>query len=249
MDKSKMYFWDVLALFLLVVTLGILFFGLPFIAHWGGSFTPARTITVTAQGKTTATPDEADISFSVIAQGANPATLSNTSNQKMNSVMSFIASEGIVTSDITTVNYNLQPNYQYDKNGNQIGVLDYTLTQTVEVKIRDLTKTAAVLGGLAPLGVDNISNVDFTFQNPDEFIALAREDALSKAKSEAQSMASEANASLGDVLTITESSYVPGPLPVYAMAESTGAMNASTPSISPGTQDVTDEVTATYALN
>jgi uncharacterized protein YggE len=249
MDKSKMYFWDVLAILIFVLVINLVFFVMPLLANWKGSFTPARTITVTAQGMTVATPDEADITFSVVTQGQNPQTLSDNNNQKIGAVMQFISSQNIASSDIATTGYDLEPNYQYDRTSQRNFINGYTLTQTVQVKIRDLANVASVLGGLAPLGVNQIGGVNFTFQDPNKFIGIARGDALTKASAEAGQMAAQANASLGEVVTITESSYVPVPVPMFSMsATSAGMANAATPSIAPGTQNVTDNVTVTYAL-
>lgn len=257
-----MYFWDVLALLILVVIVNLIFFVMPALNGWKNSFVPARTITVTAQGMTTATPDMAQISFSVVSQGQNPQTLSNNNNTKMGAVMQFISSQGIASSDIATTGYDLEPQYN---NTNVVylpeiptptpavaqtpAIVGYTLTQTVEVNVRDLTKVATVLGGLAPLGVNQVGGVDFTFQNPDKFTAIARGQALTNAAAEASEMAAQAGASLGEVVTVSESSYVPGP--VYAMAANAGAGGSApvNPSLAPGTQNVTDNVTVTYQLN
>ena len=167
----------------------------------------------------------------------------------MNAVMQFVSSQGIASSDIATTGYDLEPNYQYDRNSGRNFITGYTLTQTVEVKIKDLTKVAGVLGGLAPLGVNQIGGVNFTFQDQDTFIAAARSDAMNKAKQQAMAMASEAGASLGEVVTVSESSYIPFPQTPYAVSNAMGAVAAPvTPSIQPGSQDVTDSVTVTYEL-
>jgi len=246
-----MYFWDVLALFILVLVINVIFFVMPMLASWRGSLVPARTLTVSAQGMATVSPDMAVIDFSVVTQGQDPKALSDNNNSKMNAVMQFVSSQGIASSDIATTGYDLEPNYQWDKNTNRNFITGYTLTQTVEVKVRDLTQVASVLGGLAPLGVNQIGGVDFTFQDPDKFVALARADALTKAASEAGMMAAQAGTSLGTVVSINESHYIPGPQPVYNMASGLGsvAIEPVTPSIAPGTQDVTDTVTVTYTLN
>ncbi len=250
MEKSMRPFWGVLTAFIAILILFLVAFAMPSAVTWERSFVPARTITVSAQGMTTVTPDEAVVNVSVVTQGTNPQTLSDNNNTKMNGVMQFISSQNIASSDIATTGYDLQPNYSYDKTSQRNYITGYTLTQTVQVKIRDLTKVADVLGGLAPLGVNQIGGVNFTFQNPDEFVAIARGQAMTNAQTEATQMAAQAGASLGEVVTVTESQNMPQPYPVYAMSAGLGgAPSAVTPSIAPGTQDVTDMVTVTYALN
>jgi uncharacterized protein YggE len=252
MNESKFWFWVLLDALLAALIIGIVGVGLPTLVQWVASVPPARTITVTAEGKTTATPDLAEITFSVVSQGQNPQTLATNNTQKINAVLQFVASQNIATSDIATTGYDLEPTYNYNNTMQSNTITGYTLTQTVTVKIHDLTNVATVLSGLAPLGVNQIGGVDFTFNDPDTFVALARVDAMNKAETKAVQMANQAGTSLGEVVNVAENSYVPSPVTVYnAMASSALAMPqaaVSTPNIQPGSQDVTDNVTITYAL-
>jgi uncharacterized protein YggE len=259
MEKSKVWFWILFDIFIGVGVI-VLLLGASSLARWGSSLPPARTVSVSAQGKTTATPDLAELTFSVVTQGKTPADLSSTNDQKMSAVVSFVASQGIASSDIQTVGYDLEPIYSSEPVQVQIyppyipvqpqTIVGYTLTDTVQVKIHDLTKVADVLGGLAPLGVNQIGGVSFTFNNPDSFTAIARADALKKAQAKAAEMATEAGASLGAVVNLNESSYLPVvERTAYSMNASVAVPSAAAPPVSPGTQDITDTVTVTYSLN
>jgi uncharacterized protein YggE len=251
MTEAKHWFWVLLDALLAALIIGFLGVGLPVAVQLASSVVPARTITVTAEGMTTATPDLAEVTFSVVSQGQNPQTLSTNNTNKMNAVLEFISSQNIATSDVATTGYDLEPDYQYDSSTQANFITGYTLTQTVTVKIHDLTNVATVLGGLAPLGVNQIGGVNFTFNDPNSFLAIARADAISQAQAKAQQMASQAGASLGVVVSLSENGIVPQPQPVFAvepMALAAGGSAASTPNIQPGSQNVTDDVTITYAL-
>jgi uncharacterized protein len=180
----------------------------------------------------------------------SPQALTTDNNNKMSAVMQFVSSEGIASSDIKTTNYDLEPNYSYDKTTQRNYITGYTLTQTVAVKIRDLSKVAEVLGGLTPLGVNQVGSVNFTFQNPDAYVAIARGDAMTKAQAQASELAAQAGALLGSAVSIQESYGLPTPFPYPMYAQSSGLGAAANPSVTvaPGTQDVTDTVTVTYAL-
>ncbi len=246
-----MWFWVLLDIMIGAIAIAILFAGIPFLGRFASSLPATRTITVTAEGKTTASPDLATIDFSVVTQGANPSDLSTNNNDKMNAVLQFVSSQNIATSDMKTTSYDLQPNYQYDKNNSRTYIASYTLTQTVDVKIHDLKKVADVLAGLAPLGVNQIGGVNFSFNDPNQFLNIARADALNKAKTQAAEMSSEAGAHLGAVVNVSESGNIPYPRPYYSMdsaASGIGMKAAVAPSIQPGTQDITDSVTVTYEL-
>ena len=252
MNEAKLWFWIFIDAFVVVLIVVIWAVLMPSLARYSSSLAPARTVTVTAEGKTTATPDLAELSFSVVTQGQDPQALSTNNNTKMNSVLQFVSAQGIATSDVQTVSYDLEPNYQYDKNGGNPTISGYTLTQGVQVKIHDLTKVASVIGGLAPLGVNQIGGVTFTFADQDAFVAPARAQAMAKAEQKAQQMAEAAGTSIGSVVTMSENSVIP--YPVYKSASSYGmeagvAMNvAVAPTIQAGSEDITDDVTVTYAL-
>jgi uncharacterized protein len=250
MKDAKGWFWLLLDIFLGILVVSSVLFGMPALVQFNNSLFASRTITVSAEGKTTATPDIAETSFSVVTQGQNPATLSTNNADKMNAVLQFVSSQGIAQADVKTTAYDLQPNYQWDKNTQRNFIDGYTLTQTVDIKIRDLNKVADILGGLAPLGVNQIGGVNFTIDNDEPVIALARADAFAKAEAKALSMARAAGVSLGQVINVQENSAVPFPYyadkAVYGMG---AGVPSAAPSIQPGTQDITDNVTITYSLH
>ena len=247
-EGIKMIFWMLLSVLIAVAAINVVFFVMPLLSRWSDSIYPARTMAISAEGKTTAGPDLADISFSVVTQGQDPQALSSNNNQKMNAVLQFVKSQGIADADIKTTSYDLSPNYEYDKINQRNFINGYTLTQTVDVKIRDLSKVASVLGGLAPLGINQIGNVNFTFADEEKYLAMARADAFTKVWQKAQEMAAEAGVSLVRVVSVSESGT---PVPIYYGADRAMAMGgvaASAPTIQPGTQDITDQVTVVYEI-
>lgn len=248
-EGIKTLFWMLFTLLIAVAIVNVVFFVMPLLSRWAGSFYPARSMTVSAEGKTTAGPDLAEVSLSVVSQGQNPDTLAANNNSKMNAVLQFVAAQGIADADVKTTNYNLSPDYQYDKNTQRNFIVGYTLTQTVDVKIRDLSKVAQVLAGLTPLGVNQIGNVNFTFADQEKYLAIARADAFDKAEKKAEQMAAAAGVSLGRVIGVSEYG---SPVPIYYGADKAmgmgGAVAASVPTIQPGTQDITDQVSIVYEI-
>jgi uncharacterized protein YggE len=246
------WFWLLLDVLIAAAIVNVLFFVMPAVGKWGRSFMPVRTIAVSAEGKTLAAPDIAELSFSVISQGKNPDDLSDVNNQKMNAVTKFVKGEKIAEADIKTTSYSLQPNYQYDRTTQRNFVTGYTLTQTVTIKVRDLLKVAKIIAGLTPLGVNQIGGVNFTIENPEQFLSEARKDAFTKAEIKAREIAAEAGVALGRVITASE--YQQGPIPYYAMAEKVGFGGAGpvaapvAPTIEPGTTEVKLNVSVTYEI-
>ncbi len=248
--RAKLYFWVLLDVLIAAIIVNLVFFVMPTVGKWGRSFAPARTIAVSAEGKTLAAPDIAELSFSVISQGKNPDELSDSNNQKMNAVAKFVKGEGIVEADMKTTSYSLQPNYQYDRTTQRNFITGYTLTQTLTIKVRKLEKVATVIAGLTPLGVNQIGGVNFTIENPEHYFAEARKDAFGKAEAKAREIAGEAGVTLGQVVTASE--YQQGP--IYMMATSAGKFGRGgaeapvAPTIEPGTSEVKLNVSVTYEI-
>jgi uncharacterized protein len=252
MDKYKKYFWILLDVLMAAVVVNLVFFVMPAIQKFGNAQYAGRTISVSAEGKTTVTPDLAESSFSVVSQGKNPQDLADSNNQKISAVVTFLKSEGLTDNDIKTTSYNLAPDYQYDRNTQRNYITGYTVTQTVTVKMRDFAKVPEIIGGLTPLGVNQIGGINFSVENDEKFLSVARADAFAKAKAKAEEMAGQNGVRLGRVLNVAESQGVM-PYSYYAsaaksMAPAPMAAEVAVPTIEPGTQEVKDDVTITYEL-
>jgi len=250
--RVKLFFWVLFDVLIAAVIVNLVVFVMPAVGKWGRAFMPVRTIAVSAEGKTLAAPDIAELSFSVISQGKNPDDLSDSNNQKMNAVAKFVKGLEIAEADMKTTAYSLQPNYQYDRTTQRNFITGYTLTQTLTIKVRKLEKVATVIAGLTPLGVNQIGGVNFTIDNPEQYLSQARKDAFKKAEAKAREIAGEAGVILGKVITASE--YQQGPIPyMMASAEKFGRGGAGqaapiTPTIEPGTSEVKLNVNVTYEI-
>lgn len=210
-----------------------------------------RTVNVSAEGKAFVSPDVAKLSFSVISEGANPDRIAEENNAKINKAIDFVKSQGVDEKDIKTTSYNLSPRYEYDEKTRKTFISGYTLTQEVSLKARDISKTGKILAGLPPLGINQIGSITFDVDDPEKSLAEARKQAFEKAAVKANAMAEANNVKLGDIVNFSE--YQGGPIPYYAadkaMGMGGGPIAAPTaPSIQPGTQEITVNVSVTYEL-
>ena len=228
----------------------LVFAVMPAVKRFGKSLPSMRTVTVSAEGKVTISPDIAETSFGVVSRGQDPVKLADDNNKKVTAAIEFLKKQGIEVKDIKTVGYNL--NTEYDWTAKERKILGYILTQTVGVKIRDLNKAAAIIGGLTPLGVNEVSGISFSIDDPEKYLTEARAEAFKKAQEKAAAMATSNGVSIGKVLNISEYGGAP-PMPYYygkggpMMAEV--ARDVAAPSIEPGSQEVRVSVTVTYELN
>lgn len=247
-DKTKTYFWGLLNLFLVAAIINLVFFVMPAIKKFGESFSPARTTVISAEGKTIVSPDIANLSFSVASEGKDPKSLADNNNKKISAAIDFVKSKGVDAKDIKTTNYNLTPVYEYDKDSRRTFISGYNLTQTVTVKVRDLTKVAEIIGGLPPLGINQLGGISFSIDDPEKFLGEARAEAFVRIRVKAEDVVKNSGLRLGKIVNVSENQN--SPVPYYRALGSaiSGADSAVAPTIEPGTQELKVQLSVTYAL-
>ena|SRR3989344_7432533 len=217
------------------------------IKNRGTSVDYGKTIQMSGEGKVTARPDTANLSFAVVTQGADSAKVQADNDTKMKKVIEYLKQNGVKEEDIKTSGYNLYPQYDYKPDGSS-SITGYNLNQNVDAKLRDLGKVPSIMGGLTGQGVNQINGVNYFIDDPDALRTQARDEAIAKAKEKAQNLASTLGIKLGKVINFSEGeSYIPYPMPYYA-ERGIGAGGGGTSPTEPGSQDVTMTVTLTFEL-
>ncbi|MEK7580217.1 MAG: SIMPL domain-containing protein [Patescibacteria group bacterium] len=231
-----------------------------YVVYYGQSIQPSsfRSFMVTGDGKTIAIPDVAEVTFGVITQGGKQiADLQKENSQKMNKIINFLKDTGVKTKDINTQNYNLDPRYQYyDCSHPESSVkpcpppdiIGYNINQTVLIKIRDFDKIGDIMAGIIKNGANTISQLSFAVDDPTVFQNQARAEAIKKAKQKAESIATAGGFKLGRLLSIDESSYAPMPRMYDGYGGGIAKMESAAPTIEPGSQEITANVTLKYEI-
>jgi uncharacterized protein YggE len=207
-----------------------------------------RSITITAEGKVSASPDTAEVDASIVSTGTNAQATQSDMDQKAAQLVAYLQKSGVAQSDISTSEYTLYPEYNNSSNSNTI--TGYSASETLSAKIHDLSKVSSLLGGVTQNGANQIESVNYTIDNSDNYREQARQQALSNAGQKAQDLANAAHVKLGKLITFSEDNNDSTP-PVYpmAMADVAGGTNASSSATVPsGTQDITEDISVTYAL-
>jgi uncharacterized protein len=217
---------------------------------------PKKTISMSAEGKVSATPDLATVNLGVLTRGTTAAGVQDQNSKKVNQIIDFAKGLGIKKEDITTTNFNVYPQYNYASGKNTI--IGYEANQTVSVKVHGVDQSTDNLGklidGATNNGANEVNGISLSFNDPDNLRQQARKQAIDKAKGKAQELADQAGLKLGKVVTISESSGgYPTPMP-YAANEAMGLggagnmMKSVAPTIEPGSQDITAQMTVVYEL-
>jgi uncharacterized protein YggE len=203
-----------------------------------------RTVTVTADGTASGTPDTAIVQLGVHTRAESANEALDLANQKATDLLAALDFGGVEKEDITTTNVFVYP--QYGNDGRQI--TGYEAGNTVSVKIRDIENAGTIIDATAGVVGDEIvlEGVSFTIDDTGPLREAARADALTNAKAQAEQLASASGLSLGDVVSIVEGS-VPE-IPIFrAETAAADAAGGSVP-LEPGQQELNLAVTVVYEL-
>ena len=112
-----------------------------------------------------------------------------------------------------------------------------------DLKLHHLDKAGDVVDTATAKGATNVDGMWFEVSDPAKAMDQARAAAITQARTSAAAMAAAAGVSLGDVVSISESSAsYPTPYPLA------GAIRDTATPVQPGTQDVQATVTVIFAI-
>ena len=225
-----------------LVLLGI--FLLVEINHVWSTAATTNTVSFNGQGKVSAKPDVAMISATVLTQSPNSRTAQDQNTQRSDAVTNFLKAQGIDEKDIKTTGYNIYPQYRYD--GGPGTITGYQVTQSFQIKLRELDKISALLSGLVSAGANQVDNLGLQIENPEQLRKEAREKAITDAKKKAGELEDQINIKLGRLVNFSENTGGGYPIPMYDRA--TVGVGGGGPTISPGENEIIVDVSLTYQI-
>ncbi len=210
----------------------------------------SRTIHVTGSGSVVAAPDIAMLNLGVSAEKTSVAEAREAAASAMADVMESLAGNDVAEKDIQTTNFSIYPQYDYTDNGRVLR--GYTVSNTVNAKVRKLEGLSDIIDDAAAAGGDTVrvDAVQFMIEDPTALQTQARVLAVKKAEMNAVTLAEASGVTLGKPITITESSS--GGSNHIAFAEQASLADDSSRSSTPvqvGELTVTVNVTIVYEIN
>lgn len=201
-------------------------------------------LTVNADSTVYTSPDIARVNVGVVKTGKTVAEVEKQLSEASVNIKNAITATGVKEADIKTVDYNIYPEQTY-VNGAVSRISGYNGRHSMQVTIRDLEKTDSVLSAVTAAGANEVGQLSFTLENPDDKLAEARKDALKKAKDKAKQIASDGNFRLGRLISINE--YTNNPGPMYDSI-GRGGGGAVAPNSEPGSMAMQVNVTLVYQI-
>jgi uncharacterized protein len=220
----------------------------PFSAH---AAEPApRRVVVLGEGEALAKPDIAILSLSVMREAPTASNALTLNSKAMTDAIAALKTAGIADRDLQTAGVQINPHYDYrnQPDGTQdVRLLGYQVTNSITVRVRDLSKTGEIIDKAVSLGVNQGGSISFTNEDPKATLTEARKKAVADAVDKAKTLTEAAGVKLGQVIEIADVAYAPPPLPMVAKAFA-GAADAATP-IEAGENAYKVQVNVTFELN
>jgi len=179
--------------------------------------------------------DESRISLAVENTNANANTARKNNADKMNTIINVLKQAGVSDDNITTSNFQITPNYDYE-NSNYDRIISYTALNKIELKTSSNANISQFIDLAVNNGANRVENIDFVISKKtlnENSLELLKE-AFRDAKQKAEILAIEGNFTIAGVKIIDTSSgggYSP---PTYFYDNYAGDSAEKTPS--PSTQ-------------
>jgi uncharacterized protein YggE len=231
---------------LLVVVLGLVVL-LAGAARPGGAHgqpSLGQSITVVGNGVATAVPDRADVSFGVQTQRRSARTAASVNATKMQRVIDALRAAGVAAADIQTQQIWISPVYD------STGLTGYIASNTVTVKVRDVSRAGAVIDAAVAAGASNVYGPNLVRSDRQSVARNALRAAIADARAKAQVIAAASGSSLGRVVSVVEQGAVP-PTGGGAGGPAGGTGGGGAPAVptpvQPGEQEINATVSVTFS--
>lgn len=214
-------------------------------------------ITVSGEGEIYAKPDLAIVDFSVKSEAKTVAPAMEDNTKKMNGVVEAVKTLGVEDKDLKTTSFNISPRYEwyypqtclYPPCSQNRVLVGYEVSQTLQVKIRDMSKIGDIIQKATAAGSNQAGDLQLTIDNQDELKKQAREQAIEKAKNKAAELASQLGVKLVRITNFSESGASPYfPYYMEGAALGKGGGEAAAPQIETGQNKIVVTVSITYQI-
>lgn len=190
-------------------------------------------------------PDQAQMDIGVITQAATAKAASDQNANQANAIVKALRAL-LPSASIETVNFSVNPNYRYPKDGGTPAILGYSADNTVRVVVDNIAILRQVIDVAMKSGANNINRLNFTLHDEKPVRARALADAANQAQAGAEALAASLKLRLGPLLRVEEGQpVIVSPARQFDLEK---ARSTDVTPISPGNIDVHANVDLTYEI-
>jgi uncharacterized protein len=210
-----------------------------------------QTLRVTGVGEVRAPADQAIADFAVETTAPTAQAAAAENAQLMERVMAALVRAGVPRDRIETSGYNVFPDYDPTPrpDATEPRVRGYRVSNMVTVTLHEISRVGQVIDAALGAGANRVNGVRFGLRDPQAFRQRAIDDAVRRARTDAEALASSLGVTLGMVReAYTADVGVQPPMPMYARMEMADAAVVQSTPITPGEQTVRATVVVIYTI-
>lgn len=211
-----------------------------------------QTVTVSAVGRVTREPDQAQVTLAVETSAATADAAAEENASRMQRLVSALRRLGLGEDQIKTTSYQLIPEYDHSpeapRRPPEERIIGYRAINMVRVTVDEIGRVGEVIDAAIAAGANRVHGVHFTLRDPTEVRREALREAVTEAQKEAETIATALGRRLGPVLAVTTAGGFDRPVYAFQADMAMARAAAATP-IEPGTLDVTANVTVVFRLD
>ena len=166
----------------------------------------ARPASITAVGTAAVSvaPDLARVDVGVFTQAATAQDASTANATQAGTIISALQALLGGGADIKTINYSLSPVYNNPPPGQNATIIGYSVSNTVEITLTDLSKIGKTIDTAIQSGANRVQGISFDLQDRNPPTAQALKAAAINARAQADAIAAGLNVHTGAVLHASE---------------------------------------------
>jgi uncharacterized protein YggE len=158
----------------------------------------------TGEASASSQPDQVQMEIGVVTQADQADAAASQNAEKVTRVLAAIRKELGASAAIKTVNYSLNPNYQYPREGGEPTIKGYIAMNTVRITTGDMAKIGRVIDVATAAGATNIQSLMYTLKDEGSVRADALRQATRKARSEADAIADAIGMKVVRIISVEE---------------------------------------------
>lgn len=177
---------------------------------WGNN--DRRLLSVSGSVTKSAAPDRAVVTLSVETLDKSASVSQGENARISDSVRKALAAAGVADSDIKTVSYTLNEEFEWNDMAKKSESKGYRASNSIEVNVQDLSNVGKVIDAAVKGGANRVSSIEFSLsrEKENELRTAALLEASANAKARAQSIAKGFGVAVGNLWYANEGySYVP----------------------------------------
>ncbi|MSQ31511.1 MAG: DUF541 domain-containing protein [Dehalococcoidia bacterium] len=196
-------------------------------------------------------PDVARLNLGVEVTDASVATARARAADTMTKVQAALKQKGVQEKDIRTQYLNISPQYTSSPDRTAPPTIrGYVVNNQLQITVRNIDSASEVLDAAVAAGGNavRVNGISFAVDQPEQFLAQAREEAVRNARARAEVLAKAAGVSLGTARSITESTNG-GPIPFPERAAAAPSSLGGPTPVNPGEQSLQLTVSVVYDIS